>query len=288
MSTPISYSAMMKLLNSDNYRTYNLYIAKTLGSVNAAIILSELVQRYEYHEEKNELVTSHKEDGLWFYYTHEKCEERTALSRKEQDAAISIIEKLGLINKIIMGVPGKRHFQINHQKIIELLNNSKKDSRMSEKDKVDCTKGTNCFDQKGQTIYKENHKENHKENQPPPREIGGGDISHSLIYKNTKGEATQVSESDIYSYFLKLPYSTEEIQESIKQVKVSNDFIGNIFKYIEAICLRIHNSKHLKTNELRKKSECDIPDTSNEPKENFGEYMKKNHGIQLGKKNETK
>lgn len=110
-------------------------------------------------------------------------------------------------------------------------------------------------------------------------------VSHSLIFKNTKGEATPVSESDIYKYFLKLPYSTEEIQEAIEVVRSSNDFVGNIFKYIEAICNRIHNSKSFKINDLKKKTECDIPDTSKEPKVNFGEAMKKRA---MEKKNETK
>lgn len=105
-----------------------------------------------------------------------------------------------------------------------------------------------------------------------------------LIYKNTKGEAVSISEKQIFKHFLKLPYATEEIQHAILQVKTSSDFIGNIFKYLEAICLRIHNDKSLKTKELIKKEECDIPDTSNAPKVNFGEYMKKHHNIDLGKK----
>jgi len=106
----------------------------------------------------------------------------------------------------------------------------------------------------------------------------------SLIYKNTKGEAVSISESAIFRHFLKLPYATEEIQQAISQVRTSSDFIGNIFKYLEAICLRIHNDKSLRTKELSKHQECDIPDTNKGQKVNLGEYMKKHHNIDLGKK----
>jgi hypothetical protein len=119
---------------------------------------------------------------------------------------------------------------------------------------------------------------------PPPREPfveneslqknGGGfeKSFSSLIYKNTKGEAKQILESEIYSHFLTLPYETIEIQQAISEVKQSNEFIGNIFKYLEAICLRIHNSQS-KVKTAKHKRECNVP-MSNAPTMKFGEYMK--------------
>ena len=139
---------ILELLNSDNFRTYNIHIARKLGSVNAAIMLAEFIQRYKYHFEKNELIMTQKESGKWFYYTHEKAEERTALSRDEQDTGIKKLEKAGLIKKIIIGVPGKRHFQINEEMIIELITDSKKDSRMRESHNVQCGKPTNSIPNK--------------------------------------------------------------------------------------------------------------------------------------------
>lgn len=107
-----------------------------------------------------------------------------------------------------------------------------------------------------------------------PSPIAAAEVQTSIIFKNTKGEACQVSESDVFAYFLKLPYSTSEIQAAIARLKESNDFVGNVFKYLEAICLRIHNSKSLISKDLKKKDNSDIPDLSHLPRGNFGELLK--------------
>ena len=106
----------------------------------------------------------------------------------------------------------------------------------------------------------------------------------SLIFKNTKGEAVSVTQSEIFLHFTKLPYETKEIEAAIEQVRSSSDYIGNIFKYLEAICLRIHNSKSLKHKDLKTNVECDIVDKSNLPKVNLGQMIKLNKMV----KNEAK
>ncbi len=111
----------LDLLDSGNFQTYNRKVAKELGSVNAAIMLSELVNRYNYHKDNQELLTYKKHEGVWFYYTVEKCEERTVLSRKEQETAIKILEKRGLFTKRAIGIPPKRHFCLEMKKILEFV-----------------------------------------------------------------------------------------------------------------------------------------------------------------------
>jgi hypothetical protein len=150
--------ALLQLLNSDNYRTYNLYVAKRLGSVNASIILCELIQRYAYHLDNNNLIKLRNQDGLWFYFTQEKCEERTALSRREQDSAIKNLEAHGLIKKINSGVPCTRHFQIDEAQIFEFFKLMERktssfltDNPVTQKRQTVCTKRTNCIDRKRQT-----------------------------------------------------------------------------------------------------------------------------------------
>lgn len=159
----IEKGSITRLINQDNYRMYNVEIARALNSLNAAIILGELAQRYEYHLERDELIFSDKAEGEWFYFTSDKCEQRTALSEKEQAKAIKILEDRGIIKKILIGVPAKRHFQINEQKIVELLESSKKDSSFDKRSKLVSTKGKNWFLPKVETIYREENEEENKE-----------------------------------------------------------------------------------------------------------------------------
>lgn len=147
MTVPI-----IDLLNSRNYRTYNLKVARALGSINAAIFIGDLIDRYYYHKENGELKKFNNHTGEWFYYQIDKCEERTMLSRKEQDGAWKLISAFGFFDKQLIGVPAKRHFRINIEKINAFFSNSNNDYSLSKRDKLECPKGTNCIVQKGQTI----------------------------------------------------------------------------------------------------------------------------------------
>jgi hypothetical protein len=131
----------LSFLNHDSYQTYNRNIAKKLKSVTAAIMLSELVNRYEYHANRDELVE--KDDLNWFYFTAEKCEERTCLSRREQDTGIKILEAYDFIQKKSIGLPAKRHFRLREDKILEALSLSRKDSSLAENAKQHSTKTPN-------------------------------------------------------------------------------------------------------------------------------------------------
>lgn len=104
---------ILGLLNSGNYQIYNRKVAKALGSIGAAIMLAELVNRYQYHKERDELLTFDKHEGEWFYYTLEKCEERTVFTRSKQDSAIQILQKHNLVEKAQIGLPSKRNFRLN-------------------------------------------------------------------------------------------------------------------------------------------------------------------------------
>jgi hypothetical protein len=179
-------NSILNLLNSDNYQVYNRQVARALKSVNAAIMLSELINRYQYHEEKNALQTFKKYEGEWFYYTVGKCEERTVLSEKEQMRAVKILEKLNLIKRRQIGIPARRHFQLNIKEIVEFVESSKNSYSSAKREELEPTKGRNSNLPKGvpnKEPYKEPNEElyswNHvnyetaKEDSPSPEELQG-------------------------------------------------------------------------------------------------------------------
>jgi len=187
--TEISTSSNISLfwLYNDNYRTYNIDVARKLKSIYAAILLAEIASRYRYHKERNELVDDPKHGQGWFYYTQEDIEERTLLTRKHQDAGLEILANFGLIEKKLIGVPARRHFRLNPKKINDFFfvndstymkyNTPRQEKELSPKgikekstslyqsDKLDCTNKTIQFVPIGQTghIYKEPKKEPKKE-----------------------------------------------------------------------------------------------------------------------------
>lgn len=107
----------LSLLNNRNFRIYNSQLAHKLGSIHAAIFLYELIIRYEYHKEKDTDVFLNFDGKEWFYLTHEKAHERLAMTRKEQDSAIKVLIKHELIKKTQKGLPARRYFWLDHQKL---------------------------------------------------------------------------------------------------------------------------------------------------------------------------
>jgi hypothetical protein len=119
---------------------FNPTLAHALGSVKAGLFLSQLL----FWCDKG------KKDG-WIYKTIEEMKEETALSRKEQDAAIKICKKNNLIETKLFGIPAKRHFHLNKDKITEFLKNYSP-TTLSEKDNVVCPKRKNSVARSSQTI----------------------------------------------------------------------------------------------------------------------------------------
>jgi hypothetical protein len=104
------YQKMMLDLLGTKPIAFNADLARALGSAKAGLLLSQLL--FWYGKGKN---------PDWIYKTIEDFEKETALTRSEQDTAIKICKKYGTIRVERKGIPAKRHFQINTQKIIELL-----------------------------------------------------------------------------------------------------------------------------------------------------------------------
>lgn len=172
----------LDLLDSGNFQTYNRKIARELGSVNAAIMLSELINRYNYHKDREELLTYKKYEGIWFYYTVEKCEERTVLSRKEQETAIKILEKRGLFTKRSIGIPPKRHFCLNMEEIFDFIGGLKRLFIKPEKGDMNGPKRAERNAPKGPS-NKEPYKEPKKNNNPAPPDTPSAVVVFSCLEK---------------------------------------------------------------------------------------------------------
>lgn len=71
----------------------------------------------------------------WIYKTIEEMEKETTLSRKEQDTAITICKKYGLIETKLKGIPAKRNFYINFEAIKKFVEEYV--SSLEENDKQD-------------------------------------------------------------------------------------------------------------------------------------------------------
>jgi len=107
---------LKQLLMSSSYFVLNKQIVKAIG-IEAGFLLTTLI------EASDGLAN---EDG-WFYKTSPSLEEETGLSNHKQSKIIEELTKLGILEQENKGMPMKRYFRINFQKIEELV--FKKDSK---------------------------------------------------------------------------------------------------------------------------------------------------------------
>lgn len=87
----------------------NKAIVKEYG-IESALLLSVFV----------EAGATMSDDG-WFCQTSKTIEESTGLSRFKQDNIIAEFEKQGVIKKEVRGIPAKRYFKIDCERLKEFV-----------------------------------------------------------------------------------------------------------------------------------------------------------------------
>ena len=72
-----------------------------------------MIDKEDYHKNRNELIEVDEE--FYFFATSKRIEEVTTLSYKQQKRCLGILKKFNLVGEILIGLPAKLHFKINHK-----------------------------------------------------------------------------------------------------------------------------------------------------------------------------
>lgn len=102
-------------------------------------------------------------------------------------------------------------------------------------------------------------------------------IGENIWFRKTNGQMKKITQSEIYRHFLKLPFSTETLNEAIERFKGIINPINNALKYIESICVTIDKEKENKPSKAKKTPVKDPSQENEKIKEEtitFEEYFK--------------
>ena len=114
------------ILASTPFLILNKCLLVNLG-VEASLVLSDLLQKEQYFKE-----SCQNNDGFFFNVTNDiSCS--TTLSYYQIKQALSVLEKWGIIQVVLKGVPAKKHFKIDHAQILNFLN-----TRIEKNEELDC------------------------------------------------------------------------------------------------------------------------------------------------------
>lgn len=108
-----------RLLSSSNYIIVNKDLIKVLG-LNEAVILGELCSEYTHWENTNQL-----KEGGYFYSTRENIEEQTGINPHFQRITMKNLEEKGILISKRMGIPCKKYYKLNEDRIIYYLQKAK-------------------------------------------------------------------------------------------------------------------------------------------------------------------
>ena len=99
-------NSIKQLLMSNGFYVLNKKIVKIFG-IESAFMLTTLVESSD----------SLADDDGWFYKTAPALEEETGLSGHKQSKILDVFLLLGILEQENKGMPMKRYFKINYQKI---------------------------------------------------------------------------------------------------------------------------------------------------------------------------
>lgn len=100
---------------------YNPGLAIIFNSTNAGILLSQLL----YWHGKGKLPNG------WIFKTIEEMYKETGLTRDQQDTAIKICKNLGILETKRAGVPAKRHFRLDIERLREIIPSLKETHKLT-------------------------------------------------------------------------------------------------------------------------------------------------------------
>jgi DnaD/phage-associated family protein len=121
-----------KTILSDRPIAYHPIIAKSVGSVVAALFLSQLM----YWSDKG------KDKEGWIWKTRAEMEEETGLSRSEQDTARKVLGEHGVLEEKRAGTPAKMHYRIKWDELCKLVGDFEQSSLQDSAIKIAGNKQT--------------------------------------------------------------------------------------------------------------------------------------------------
>lgn len=108
---------IISLLSSDNYIVINRDMLKEYG-INVTLMIGELASEYNYYDKNGKL-----DDGM-FFSTIENISEKTGLSKYQQAEALKTLDEMGIVKTIVNGIPAKRFFKLDVEKLEKQIANS--------------------------------------------------------------------------------------------------------------------------------------------------------------------
>lgn len=210
---------LSSLLSSSKYIIVNKDLIQILG-LHEAVILGELCSEYSYWESRSQLIQDE-----YFYSTRENIEKNTGINAHYQRAAMKKLEEKEILISKRMGIPCKKYYKINENKVIEYLKKAKIIDELSDVHEVN---------DKEETISTTNNESDELQEENSV-EINNNNINNK---KNNNKEHTHEQNEceEKIEYAKKVTMTEKEYQDLVKQYgeQLTSQLIEQLSLYKQA------------------------------------------------------
>ncbi len=136
---------IVELLRSKNFRQYNIPLAKKLGRIEYAVLITDMLDEYLHYHENGDLISHIKYgDGL-MYYTIEKAYDRCAMNKDSFESGLKLFIELGFIKDVVkFGNPCRKYFRLDIKAICTFISSNKDYSLRNSSNKFAETRKQVC------------------------------------------------------------------------------------------------------------------------------------------------
>ena len=117
-------------IRNDAHVIFNKSLAHKFG-INAALLLSDLISKERYFDEKGKLVNG------WFFNTSDNIERDTCLTEHERRTATKKLKAAGAIQVELRGLPATNFYCINHEVCLEAISQTSSQESEQLKDSTE-------------------------------------------------------------------------------------------------------------------------------------------------------
>ena len=205
-----------------------------------------LINHFQFWVEQNKAMGRNFHDGrTWMYQT--QAEIAAIYPYWNRDKVQDLIQKLLEFKVLVKGNYNKKKFDktswyaFENEEMFTIVRNRT----------IECAESHTPLCGTAQPIpdTKTNTKTNDDDDAREPADLAAiveqeKSISEEIKYRSPSGQERSVSKNEIFRRFVKKPFKTQTLIDAIKRLVERQDLIGDVFKYLEAICAQIESNDH--------------------------------------------
>lgn len=209
-------------ISHENYRKYNVPLAKALNGIEHAVLLNDLMDQYFYLLDNDKLVSHIDHGDNLMFYTIQQAFDRCGINRISFESGIKMFISLGFISKVCkFGIPFKKYLKLDLTRIYDWIFSNNLYSLHKHANRVAQTCKQACMKMQSNDNYNESNKESKYRSSKSPSQknkeiVKEVDSFDPLTYVLRDGQPLKRITAGSYKNKMKDPLLRDKILSNVR------------------------------------------------------------------------